>query len=405
MKKKYKARAGRTLLCLVLALFLISAELTPVLAVTQKEIDNLKGDASDLKEERKELENELKALENDRAQVVKKKGILDQQISNTSQQIQNVEEQISKYTELIAQAEAELADAETKEDEQYKLFCQRIRAMEEQGTVNYWAFLFGAASFSDLLGRLDIVNEIMDYDKRVMEDLKNIRLKLAAEKETLKSAKAEQVTAKAELEEKKAELQTELDQANALMQKIRSDEKTYKDTLDAIDKEEEEIQAKIVELSKQNNQSGQNATTAVNGYTMAQGGYMWPTPSHRVTSPFGPRKSPGGIGSTNHKGIDIGSVWYSTEIVASKAGTVIISQYSNSYGNYVVVSHGSGNTTLYAHMSKRLVSVGQSVKQGQVLGISGSTGNSTGPHLHFEITEGGVRKDPLKYLTDYQKSW
>ena len=142
MKKKRGFRIAQTVICLLLAMVLFSAELTPALAVTQKEIDNLKDSAGDLKEERKQLEKELKALQNDRAQVVKKKGLLDQKISNTSQQIQNTEEQISKYTELIAQAEEELAEAETREADQYELFCQQVRAMEEKGTMNYWAFLF-----------------------------------------------------------------------------------------------------------------------------------------------------------------------------------------------------------------------------------------------------------------------
>ena len=139
------------------------------------------------------------------------------------------------------------------------------------------------------------------------------------------------------------------------------------------------------------------------------GGYIWPVDSRYITSTVGGRASPGGIGSTNHKGTDIGRVGYTSPIYASKAGTVIVSQYSSSYGNYVVISHGSGNTTLYAHMSSRKVSVGQYVNQGDVIGITGSTGNSTGPHLHFEVTENGVRVNPLNdgaepkmgYLTGY----
>ena len=128
--------------------------------------------------------------------------------------------------------------------------------------------------------------------------------------------------------------------------------------------------------------------------------------SRYITSTVGGRASPGGVGSTNHKGTDIGRVGYTSRIYAAKAGTVIVSQYSSSYGNYVVVSHGAGNTTLYGHMSSRSVSVGQYVNQGDVLGITGSTGHSTGPHLHFEVTENGVRIDPLKkgYLTGYTLS-
>ena len=127
------------------------------------------------------------------------------------------------------------------------------------------------------------------------------------------------------------------------------------------------------------------------------GGYIWPVDSRYITSTVGGRSSPGGIGSTNHKGTDIGRVGYTSSIYAAKSGTVIVSQYSSSYGNYVVISHGSGNTTLYAHMSSRKVEVGQYVNQGDVIGITGSPGNSTGPHLHFEVTENGVRVNPLSH--------
>ena len=163
-----------------------------------------------------------------------------------------------------------------------------------------------------------------------------------------------------------------------------------------MEEEEAAIQAEIQRLSRKLAQEqaaqGQSSNAAL-------GGYIWPVSSHYITSTFGGRASPGGIGSTNHKGIDIGRVGYTSEIHAAKAGTVIVSQYSSSYGNYVVVSHGSGNTTLYAHMSSRKVTAGQYVNQGDVLGITGSTGNSTGHHLHFEISENGSRINPPNYLT------
>ena len=137
---------------------------------------------------------------------------------------------------------------------------------------------------------------------------------------------------------------------------------------------------------------------------MPTGSFRWPT-SGRISSYFGGRKSPGGIGSTNHKGTDIGRVGYTSSVYAAKAGTVIISQKSSSYGNYIVISHGSGNTTLYAHLSSRKVSVGDVVQQGQVIGITGSTGHSTGPHLHFEITENGVRINPLSHGAEPRKGY
>ena len=167
--------------------------------------------------------------------------------------------------------------------------------------------------------------------------------------------------------------------------------------------EEEDILAEALRLSKKlaEEQAAQGKPQQSN-----PGGYIWPVDSRYITSTVGGRASPGGVGSTNHKGTDIGRVGYTSRIYAAKAGTVIVYQYSSSYGNYVVVSHGAGNTTLYGHMSSRSVSVGQYVNQGDVLGITGSTGHSTGPHLHFEVTENGVRIDPLKkgYLTGYTLS-
>ena len=399
MKKKQGFRGVQTLVCLLLAVILFSAELTPALAVTQKEIDNLKDSAGDLQEERKELEKELKALQNDRAQVVKKKGLLDQKISNTSQQIQNMEEQISKYAELIAQAEAELADAEDREADQYELFCQQVRAMEEKGTVNYWSFLFGATSFSDLLGRLDIVNEIMAYDQRVIDDLKQLQAEIAEQKAGLEGSKADSEAARAELVELKADLDSQRSEANALISEIKSNEAEYEDAIDELEREEEEILAMIVKKSKElaAQQAAQNKSNP--------GGYIWPVDSRYITSTVGGRTSPGGVGSTNHKGTDVGRVGYNSKIYAMKAGTVIVSAYSKSYGNYVVISHGSGNTTLYAHMSSRKVKEGAVVKQGDVIGITGSTGNSTGPHLHFEITENGERINPLSHGKKPYKSY
>jgi len=391
MKKKRGFRGVQALICLLMAIILFSAEFTPALAVTQKEIDNLKDSAGDLQEERKQLEKELKALQNDRAQVVKKKGLLDQKISNTSQQIQNTEEQISKYTELIAQAEAELADAEAREEDQYELFCQQVRAMEEKGTVNYWAFLFGATSFSDLLGRMDIVNEIMAYDQRVIDDLKQLQAEIAEKKAGLEGNKADSEAAKAELVQMKADLDTQRNEANALISEIKSNEAEYKGAIDELEREEEEILAMIIKKSKE-----LAAQQAANNKSNP-GGYIWPVDSRYITSTVGGRTSPGGVGSTNHKGTDIGRVGYNSQIYAAKAGTVIVSAYSKSYGNYVVISHGSGNTTLYAHMSSRKVKEGAVVKQGDVIGITGSTGNSTGPHLHFEITENGERINPLSH--------
>ena len=401
MRKKH-FRIGRTLVMLVLAVCMLSADLAPVLAVTQADIDALKEDAAELNTRKKELEQQLDALADDKAEVLARRKLLDQQVANTSAQIQNVEAQIAEYAALITQTEAELAEAEQQEAEQYELFCQRVRAMEEQGKVDYWSVLFRANSFTDLLSRLDAINEIMEYDQRVIDQLKALQEEIAAKKVTLEESKAQSEAAKAELVTKKKELDAQRQQAIALIQEIQNNESQYQSTLDELDAEEERIQADIVKKSRElaAQQAAQGKPTS-----SSSGGYIWPVDSRYITSTVGGRTSPGGVGSTNHKGTDIGRVGYTSPIYAAKAGTVIVSQYSSSYGNYVVVSHGSGNTTLYAHMSSRKVEVGQYVNQGDVLGITGSTGNSTGPHLHFEVTENGVRINPLSHGAEPKKGY
>lgn len=411
MKQHHKSGAARRGICILLAALLcVSLVMPSVGAVTQADIDKLKDQASSLNQKKSDLKEKLAALSEDKDEATERKNVLDEQCAVIQAEIDNVNAQIAQYDELISQTEQQIADTEEKEAAQYELYCERVRSMEENGKVSYWQVIFKAKSFSDLLSRIDFINEIMDYDQRVMEELQALRSQLAEEKGELEEAKAAQVAAKQELSARKAELQTQLDEANALVKKIQSDTATYQETLDAIDKEEDAIQAEIVkkskELAAQNNPSSGNATTGVVTSWMGAGGYMWPEKvSKKITSPMGSRNTGIAGASTNHKGVDIGGVGYTTQVLASKAGTVIVSQRSSSYGEYVVVSHGSGNTTLYAHLSQRLVSVGQSVQQGQVLGITGSTGISSGPHLHFEITEGGVRVDPLQYLTGYIKAW
>lgn len=394
-------KRSKRLFCLLLTVLMAVTSLTlaqPVQAVSQKDIDALKNNATDLAAQKKELQTKISDLSDDISNTMKKKTLLDQQVAILSDQIGNVEDQINTYAALITQTEAELSDAEAKEQAQYELFCKRVRAMEERGTVSYWSVLFNATNFTDLLGRLDAVNEVMDADQAVINQLQALQDEITAKQETLKSQKADSEAAKADLVSKKSELDTQRTAANKLVQQLSASKGEYESDMDDLAAEEEAVQDRIMELSRQlaAQQAAQGQTSNV-----ALGGYIWPVNSHYVTSTFGGRSSPGGIGSTNHKGVDIGRVGYTTDIHAAKAGTVIISQYSTSYGNYVVVSHGSGNTTLYAHMSSRSVSAGQKVAQGDKLGVTGSTGHSTGPHLHFEISENGVRINPLKYLTNY----
>ena len=387
----------RSLTALVCMLVLLTVDTAPAMAakVTQADIDALKGSASDLDKKQKEIQSKLNDLKDDKAAALQKKNLQDQQNANTTSQINNTESQIADYNALILQAEDELADAEQREADQYDLFCKRVREMEEQGTVSYWSVLFKATSFSDLLGRLDIVNEVMDYDQKVIDDLQALQAEIEEKKTGLEASKADLEAAKASLESQKRQLSSQRDEANKLVREIDDNAAEYQATLKDLEAEERRIEQQVKQLQKQLEE--QMAAEGKN-YNTNPGGYIWPVDSRYITSTVGGRSSPGGVGSTNHKGTDIGRVGYTSPVYAAKAGTVIVAQHSSSYGNYVVISHGTGNTTLYAHMSSIKVSVGTYVQQGQTIGITGSTGHSTGPHLHFELQKDGVYLNPVYYV-------
>ncbi len=396
-----KKRMVKGLRSIVIALLVVSTLqlqlfAPPVKAVTQAEIDDLRDNASDLESEKNELQSQINELKDDKDDALAKKALLDEQSDVIRAEIANVEEQIAAYETLIAQTQAELEAAEQEEAEQYALFCKRVRAMEEQGTVSYWSVLFQATDFADLLSRLDAASEIMDSDQRLIAELEALQQEITDKKTDLENQLTEQEAAKAELEDKKAELDAQVAEAAALIAELQANQESAEALMDELDAEADRIDAQIKEME---------AELAASLGTGTVGGYIWPVSSRRITSPYGNRNTGIPGASTNHKGVDIGGVGYTSEVVATKAGTVIISQRSSSYGEYVVISHGTGNTTLYAHMSSRKVSVGDYVSQGQVIGITGSTGISSGPHLHYEITENGSRVNPLNYLPGYIQAW
>jgi len=437
LKQKRVLRALLAAACLIALLLSGAAPLSVVpdaRAVTQAEIDAKKQEKKGLEAQKAELQAQLKALQRDKSDALAQKENLDTQIAVIRSEIANTEEQITQYEQLIEQTRQELAETQQRHEEQYELFCARVRAMEERGTVSYWSVLFRSTSFSDLLASMDFINEIMESDQRVIEDLQATEAQLAEEQQALEEQLAEQEAVREELSARNRELNDQLEAARQLISSLAADEEEYKRLVAEKEAAAEREQQEIVRLSRelaeqqareaaeraareaaeraqreqqqgQPQETPQQQTPQQQDTGAALGGYIWPCSSHYVTSPLGARYTGIAGASTNHAGIDIGRVGYDTQAVAAKAGTVIISDYNKYRGNYVVVSHGSGNTTTYQHLSKRSVSVGDYVQQGQVVGITGSTGVSSGPHLHFEITENGEIVNPLNYLTNYIKGW
>lgn len=353
----------------------------------QRKIAALQEESAAHQKKLKELKAKVEEAKKNTQNAMSTKALLDSQNEELMAQIENAQNQIDTCKELIE-------ENQIRENEQYALFCRQVRKEEERGAISYWSVLFKADSFADLLGRMDFINEVADYNKSVIADLRSTREMIAQAQATLEEQEAE-------LSAKQDELQNQVDAAAQLVKEYKATQKGYEEAEAAEAAAAEAIGKEIKKL--------QESTDVV----YAAGGYIWPvTTSKYITSPFGNRVSPGGIGSTNHKGVDIGGVGYTSTIYATKAGKVVIATYENSYGNYVMIDHGvdsSGNkwATCYAHMSSGTfkVKVGDYVEQGQALGITGSTGHSTGPHLHYEIWKNGERIDPLPYLSGYIKYW
>ena len=384
------------LLCGVLILALCTSAATRAGAVTQSEIDALKKEQQESQAKQEELKDQLADIEADQAAAQQKRQLLTQQLNAINAEIANIDAQIAWYDGEIAQKEVERKEAEAREAEQYELFCQRVRMMEEQGTVSYWSILFNAEDFSDLLDRIADVDAVMDYDNQVMDQLIAARQELERLQGELESARAEEQAAREQQEAKKAEQQAKVAEAQKLLDQINADAAEVNRQLDAEDAAAASIQAEITRKQKQleEERKQQNVTLPPTG-----SGYQWPLPSSclTLTSAFGYRMHPIDLVPHSHTGIDVAAAG-GTPIYAAKGGQVIMSVYGTgvnwSYGNFVVIDHGDGTTTLYAHMSSRAVSEGQLVSQGQTIGYVGNTGNSQGNHLHFEVRVNGQRVDP-----------
>lgn len=400
-KKTDRRQRGQRMVVAALAVVLALLMLLPTIsmivtyagAVTQSEINTLKNDKSALANEKKDLQNQLKEIQNDKSKAMEQKLLLEQQINVIQSEINNIAAQIALYDQMIEEKEAELAQAQEEEAAQYELFCERVRYMEEDGNVSYWSILFNAADFSDLLDRFTMVSEIMEYDNAVMDQLIAIREQIAQDKLELEEARAGQEEARAEQEAAKAELKEQEAEVDKLVAEISAKEDEMEEAIDDLESQAAAMDKEIAALEKKL----QEQLAASGGSITSEKGYLWPLNGYRnLSSLFAGRIDPFTHKPATHTGIDIPAP-RGTPIMAAKSGIVITSTYNpGGYGQYVVISHGNGNTTLYAHMvqGSQTVKVGDVVTQGQVIGQVGTTGRSTGYHLHFEVRVNNVRIDP-----------
>ena len=391
MISKKKLRAAAAFLALVLvALAIVPAG--PALAVSQSEIDALEEQRDALKAEREEMQAGIDELKNEQAGVLEQKRALDEQNEVYRQELELIEEQVSLYTRLVDEKAAELEKATADEAEQLAIYKQHVRAMEENGEYTYLSIIFGSKSLSQLMSNLDMIGEIMDADKRIYDQYTAAREdaeEIKAEYETTLSALADK---QAEYEAEKADLEAKIAEANDMIaqleEEINSNYDLYLEVLAQEEALESDIQSMIAEMERQE---------AANSIT-STGTYIWPLPGYSPGSAYGWRMHPIYHEMRFHAGEDIGAP-SGTPILAADSGmATVIADNGNGYGNYIMINHGGGRVTLYAHMSAFAISNGATVSQGQVIGYVGSTGNSTGPHLHFEVRVNGATTDPKSYF-------
>lgn len=430
-KRKWLVSILAGIMAVVMVLGLILS-LIPVASAAssseiKKQITQMKKEREELKKQMEEIKKQYQMNEDEIANIVSQKNIIDQEISILYAQIDNINEQIAAFNLLIADKQDELDEAENRHQELLTKNKERIRAMEEEGSLSYWAVLFQANSFADLLDRLNMVEEIAASDQRRLKELDAAAKEVALAHQELEAEKLELEGTKDELDAAQIELDAKREEADELLIQLIAKSEELEELHEGFEMEDESLMEEIAQKEKEYNEAKHQewlaymatyttvppATTAppstgsgngsgngsnTGGNTGSNATWLRPCSYIMVTSPFGPRTPPKGGASSYHQGIDLGAP-EGTPIYATRTGRVTIASYSNSAGNYVSINHGDGFSSIYMHMTRYVVSSGQAVSAGQLIGYVGSTGISTGPHLHFGISKNGVYVNPAAYIS------
>ncbi len=402
-----KRTFSRSVVAVLLSAVTVFCTLSPAAhAATTSEI---KEEITDLKVENAVIQAQIDAVRsqynanaNEIQALVDKKNAVDQEISLLHEQIINVNEQLRIYGQMIADTQDRLDESSAQLNHLNRQYKDRIRAMEEEGEITYWQVIFESSSFTDFLDRMNMVDEIAAADTRrlldlqiaaanveenqrilneEMLDLQETRQMLSESEEMLSVKRTESDDILRELISKQAEFQVMLDESEALQDQLMNELAQKQKELQAAQYKEE-----LVKMALRGENPPSNAT------------WLEPVSGYTITSPFGYRKAPTAGASTYHQGIDM-ACDSGTPIYATRSGTITKASYqAGGAGYYVSINHGDGFGSIYMHMTRYVVSAGQSVSQGQLIGYVGSTGISTGPHLHFGISYGGTYVNPMAYL-------
>ncbi len=437
--------AAAMLLTLLVGILPVSASAKSSKEI-KEEINSLKGDRTAIWSQLEALEGEQDANWESIEEMVEQKNNIDQQIGLLYTEIENINSQIRSYTELIAANQEELDAAEQKLSELNEKNKERIQAMEEEGDISYWSVLFKAKSFTDLIDRLNMMEEIHRADQRRMSELSDAAAAVAAAREALATEKAALEESRVALKESQAVLDEKRAEADELLAELNADKRALDQMEADYEAEEAELSAQIAaaeveytkalkaeeearrkaeeerkrkeeeekkkqeEANKKPSNGGSNSGSSggssggdsgsgSGGGSGSSSKESWGKPCSwvKLTSPYGYRIHPTTGQYKFHNGVDLANS-QGTPIRATRSGKVTVATYGGTYGYYVTINHGDGYSSLYAHMTHYIVSKGDTVSKGQVIGYMGSTGRSTGPHLHFSIFYNGSSVNPMNYI-------
>ena len=411
------AKFGKSVLAGVLAA-VMAFSMMPVSASAassseiRSQIKEMKAENEELKEQLEALRGQYQANADEMADMVAQKDLIDQEIAILNDQVNNINTQISAFGLLIADKQDELDEAQSRLEELSRKNKERIQAMEEEGTLSYWEVLFKANSFADLLDRLNMIQEIAASDKRRMEELsaaaaavEEVQSALNEEKYALEETRAQLDEAQRLLEEKRAE-------ADELLRQLIAKGQEFEAMIEESEDLQDELMQEIAQAEKDLKAAEYQEwlatyvppttypsnTTTPSTSAPSSSGWVCPVPYYTLTSPFGMRVHPISGKWKMHNGVDMAAA-QGTPIYAAKSGKVTVTSFqAGGAGYYVSINHGDGFSSVYMHMTHYIVSPGQYVTAGQVIGYVGSTGGSTGPHLHFGISYNGSYVNPMNYI-------
>ena len=417
-KKLISFLAG--LMALIMLLGLIAGFIPTAHAARSDELkaqlDALKEDKAAIDAKIKEIDGQISENNDDMRDMVAQKDLIDQEIFLLFQQESNINGQIATYSLMIADKQEQLDEAESKFQELTEQNKDRIQAMEEEGEVSYWSVLFEANDFADLLDRLNMVQEIAAADKRRLEQLDVAAKKVGEAKESLETEKLALEDVKQELASTQEQLSVKRAEADELLADLVAKGMEYEELMEQSEEEQNKLAKEIANKKSEydaakyqewlatsvptvNKPSAPSYDTSGSTGSNNVGGISWKVPINYTafTSPFGWRIHPIQGYRKFHYGVDLAAPT-GRPIYATRSGTVDTASYNGSAGYYVQINHGDGFRSIYMHMTHYVVSSGQHVSQGQVIGYCGSTGGSTGPHLHFGISYNGSYVNPANYI-------